>query len=768
MLTTLANLQPLPSGGADVGFYNDWIQYLSPIPHIFLTLVMLFMHAIALIWYYLGTGVLEAYQAGFKLLPFVSIFFDPNNAAYQTWNLGNIVKVFLYFGFVIFGIMMLVQWIKYTATAGKKGREWPKGITITMATLIALPWAIGIMSDVGTSAVDSTMGNKSSNIMTQIWQGNSTNLSILAQNNFDLDAYKNDPTNKITDKEITGGNFHSVMSDPGYTDGLNNDQKKVFTKKIGGNDKIADLDGSAPILGKTFTDEYPVMKTNWLGIIAGEIVFIIVVVSAMIRLLSSIYKMAFMSGSIIYFGLRDGTQGKRVMEVLGMIEGQITGIVMMPISLIFFFTWVDFAFNMINEMALTVWPFTLLSIAILLSGAKGLAAGFEMIEQWTGVRSGHNPVASMMLAGQAANMFSKVGQSAKKNIGGGLKAISPAQRQKSREKGQKIAESANDMSMPGSEPNSNVSSTPTPSSSKVAGAASALGRTVGAVKKPGALAKNTGRAAGSKIKSGFNGAVDNVKNYAGTVGDSYSGGKQSVDAFNQRHTPVKANLSGSSTGSGEPKNAHEALSQLSENNDTVSPGSANVSMAQTVPDRTQSQGVPVQQATGGKMSSSQWTALLSGNKSGAREVPLPRASTPQTITSGSNSKNMTVQSGVNVREVPLPTAAAPTTTSTRTPSQSASSQSAMSAGSISTQSARNSVTPPQTPYSNTTANVREIPLPSVSINASGVNSLNSSLPNKPLSAEEKLANNTKSASDTLDQVINDRLAKLKEKSEHKD
>ncbi|MFH0349216.1 hypothetical protein ACG92U_02965 [Leuconostoc citreum] len=77
------------------------------------------------------------------------------------------------------------------------------------------------------------------------------------------------------------------------------------------------------------------MKTNWLGIIAGEIVFIFVVCGAIMRLFSSIYKMAFMSGSIVYFGLRDGTQGKRAQQILSMIEGQITGIVMMPISLVF-------------------------------------------------------------------------------------------------------------------------------------------------------------------------------------------------------------------------------------------------------------------------------------------------------------------------------------------------------------------------------------------------------------------------------------------------
>jgi len=690
MLNSLANFQTLPVGGPTVSFYTDWAQYLSPMPHIFLTLVMLFMHSLALIFYYLGTGVLEAYQGGFKLLPFVSIFFSPNDSAFQTWHLGDIVKMFFYLGFVIFGLMMLVQWIKYTATAGKKGREWPKGITITMATLIALPWLIGIMSAVGTSAVDSTMGTTNTSVLTQLWQGNSTNMTDLAKYNFDMNTYQKKESD-LTNKDITGQVYHSVMSDPGYTDGLNNDQKKVFTQKIGGNKNIADLSGSSIALGKTFSDEYPVMKTNWLGIIGGEIIFIIVVISAIIRLFSSIYKMAFMTGSIVYFGLRDGTQGKRVQQVLGLIEGQITGIVMMPISLIFFFAWIDFAFNLINSMALTVWPFTLLSIAILLAGAKGLAAGFEMIEQWTGVRSGHNPVASMMLAGQAGRMFSGAAQSAKQNIGRGMKAISPAQRKKSREKGQKIAESANDNPMPGNQENQ-------PSNSKAVGVASALGRTAGAIKNPGKLAKNAGRAAGSKIKKGVTDAVDNAKDYAGTVGDSYSGGKQAVDAFNNRHTPVKANLPEKELDDAKPRNAHEVLNQVPGHSGKSGQFIQNTPTSSTGPndktDNTTTRGsAPEQQ---GKMPSTNRNALLSGNSPKARQVPLP---------------------------VP------------------------------STYSPHNSAVTPNSPQTNRSSKVREIKLPQQGGSQSAPSNTPSSLPNRQLTGDEQRAKDKKFASDTVDRLI---------------
>ncbi|WP_099044430.1 pLS20_p028 family conjugation system transmembrane protein [Leuconostoc citreum] len=572
MLNTL--MMTLPTGGPTTGFYQDWSQYLSPMPHIFLTLVMLFMHSIALIFYYLGSGVLEAYQSSFKLLEFLTIFFSPNNSTYQNWNLGLIIRDMIYLGFVIFGLMMIVQWIKFIITDGRKGREWPKGISITMAIITAMPLIISMLTTIGSATSQDVMVNGNTSVLTKLWQGNSTNLKGLTENNFNLDSLKKDNRFKLTDNVITGSNFHSVMSDPGYTDGLNDDQKKVFTKKIGGDgNKLIDTTGGTIVLGKTFADEYPVMKTNWLGIIAGEIVFIFVVCGAIMRLFSSIYKMAFMSGSIIYFGLRDGTQGKRAQQILSMIEGQITGIVMMPISLVFFFAWIEFAFNTLNALNLTVWPFTILSIAALYAGGKGLFSGFEMIEQWTGVRSGHNPVASMMLASQASRMVGGMAKSAKQNIGKGLQAVSPSQQRKNRESAQNLAnrhplglENANkqDHTLEGA-PKQNGNT------GKASAFASGLGRVAGAAKNPSQLAKSTGQAALSgakstglaalnRAKSGVKKAVDGAKDYAGGIQDGYEGGQQAVDAFNRRHTPVDANRSLDQT-AGQPNSAHDALSR---------------------------------------------------------------------------------------------------------------------------------------------------------------------------------------------------------------
>ncbi|MGR8837961.1 hypothetical protein N2F28_07100 [Leuconostoc falkenbergense] len=642
-LNTLADT--LPVNGPTADFYTQWSQYLSPLPHIFLTLIMLFMHSIALIFYYIANAVYTAYTASFKLLDFMNIFFEPNSDVYRDWNLGNILKDFLYLGFVIFGIMMMVQWIQFTATSGRKGREWPKGITITVAVITALPWAIGLMSGIGTATVNDTIGNKEANIVTQLWQGNSTNLKELAKKNFDLSSYKKD--HKLSTRQITGSDFHSVMSDAGYTDGLSDAQKSVFTKKIGGNGSMVDITGDSLVLGKTFADDYPVMKTNWLGIIGGEIVFIIVVAGAIVRLLSSVYKMAFMAGSIVYFGLRDGTQGKRVQQVLGMIEGQITGIIMMPISLIFFFAWVEFAFNTINGLGLDMWPFTILSIAALLAGGKGLAGGFEMIEQWTGVRSGHNPVASMMLANQAAHMVGGATRVAKKNIGKGLNAISPEQKKKNRELGKKIANSGGNQGLDNSKALTDHSLNDTgvdptaQATGKAAKAAEVAGRTVGAMKHPGSLLKNTGRAAGDKVKGGVNKSVGNVKDYAGGVADNFAGGQQAVEAFNKRHSPVtpKADSGDLPSNSSQPRNVHEALSKAATDSpnahpkDTTNKSQSNMSHAMSDAHR----GLPTRTNSHNPSATNSTKPIVSGGTVvqpkgvGATPATMSRPNTPRLI-----------------------------------------------------------------------------------------------------------------------------------------
>lgn len=93
------------------------------------------------------------------------------------------------------------------------------------------------------------------------------------------------------------------------------------------------------------------------------------------------------------------------------------------------------------------------------------------------------------------------------------------------------------------------------------------------MKHPGSLLKNTGRAAGDKVKGGVNKAVGNVKDYAGGVADNFAGGQQAVEAFNKRHSPVtpKAASGDSPSNSSQPRNVHEALSKAATDSPNAHP-----------------------------------------------------------------------------------------------------------------------------------------------------------------------------------------------------
>ena len=143
------------------------------------------------------------------------------------------------------------------------------------------------------------------------------------------------------------------------------------------------------------------------------------------------------------------------------------------------------------------------------------------------------------------------------------------QKKKNRELGKKIASSGGNQGLDNNKAltdhslNDNGVDASAQATGKAAKAAEVAGRTVGAMKHPGSLLKNTGRAAGDKVKGGVNKAVGNVKEYAGGVADNFAGGQQAVDAFNKRHSPVtpKTSTGATPSNSSQPRNVHEALSK---------------------------------------------------------------------------------------------------------------------------------------------------------------------------------------------------------------
>lgn len=118
--------------------------------------------------------------------------------------------------------MMLVQWIKFVEADGHKGREWPKGVAITMTIAAAMLLVISLFSTIGTLSAQGAVGDENFSVLTKLCKGNSTNLKYFAKANFDLNSYNKDKSSKVGRNNIIRLDHYSVMSDRGYTDGQDN------------------------------------------------------------------------------------------------------------------------------------------------------------------------------------------------------------------------------------------------------------------------------------------------------------------------------------------------------------------------------------------------------------------------------------------------------------------------------------------------------------------------------------------------------------------
>lgn len=297
------------------------------------------------------------------------------------------------------------------------------------------------------------------------------------------------------------------------------------------------------------------MKVNWLGIILGEVVFIVVTFFAIIKVIKAIYVLAFYIGSSVYFGLRDGTEGKRVQEILKAIEGEVTAIILSPISLIFFFAWIDFAFKLLNSWNLDTMTFAILSIGVLLGGLAGLDKGFSLIEGWTGTTTKSNTMANLMGAQMAARGVSSLGRTVKSSVSkganGGKKLLSNG---KSKVNAHGEQGPGNEKKAPNPTDNKGpVANEASDKKNKGASAANALGKFVGASSNPLKTAKSAGKAGKeatiNAARAGKDAAVNKAKDVAKNVQDyghdlksNYQEGHQKAQDFANPNQQAKRSM----------------------------------------------------------------------------------------------------------------------------------------------------------------------------------------------------------------------------------
>ena len=402
-------LMTLPTGNPTNAFYESWADYLQPKSRMFLSVLQMMCQGIADVCYDLANAVLTAWHVAWKLADFSSLFTGAKEANDMTgYHLVQYTGIFFMLGLIIMAIMMAIQLVQFNLTSGKRGKEWPTGIVTAIIIIAMVPMLITGGTKVAESMNTTMLGDNteiakkgSHSILTDIWKNNSVDLKRIAQANFNVDEkhihdyspIKASSPNAIVKSSI----FTSSIDDATKKDIKNKHAKEVFENKQG-DEKTEKLDKGGWLKG---TEEvYPRVKVNWIGIIAAEIVFAIVGFLAIIELIVRFFRLAYYSLTLLALAFRD-MEGKKAMQILHVMEGSILGVALLPLNLLLFFTFVQWGMTAINNQNLSWGPYTIVSVALLLAAGKGLFSGFALIDDWTGMPTGHGSTANSLIGAGA-------------------------------------------------------------------------------------------------------------------------------------------------------------------------------------------------------------------------------------------------------------------------------------------------------------------------------------------------------------------------------
>ncbi|GAK31050.1 hypothetical protein WOSG25_070270 [Weissella oryzae SG25] len=423
-------LMKLPDTGPTTQFYDAWSSYLKAMPRLLFIIIEFLSQGLADLIFDLGNAVLTAWAKVWDLADFSGIFAVKHAGDMTGYNLEQYVTLFASIGMIVFAIVMYVQLFMFTLTSGQKGKDWPRGLAIIFTIIGMLPLIISGGTAIAKSA-NSTFLPKDNNVLVQVWRNNSVDMEKVADDNFDVSLDKLKDYSPIKEKDdpavVKASFFSNVMDDNEINKitGSNKDAaKKVFKQKRGldAESKPEELDKGSWFTGGIFNEVYPRIKVNWLGIIGAEITFAIVGFLAIIEVTVRIYRIAYYSITLLIFAFRD-LKGEKAMQILHLIEGSFIGMALMPLNVLMFFAFIQWAMTKTESMGLSAMPYTILSIGLMIGGAKGLLGGFSLIDDWTGVPTGHgNTAQSLIAAGMAAKTVDDVakglGKTAKAGFGG--------------------------------------------------------------------------------------------------------------------------------------------------------------------------------------------------------------------------------------------------------------------------------------------------------------------------------------------------------------
>lgn len=440
----LMGFMALPLGGPTNAFYESWADYLQPYPTIFLKTAAIIGHWLAVLFYNLGAAVLDAWHGAWSLADFSSLFTSKQADNMTGFQLTQYIGVFFMIGLIIMSIMMAIQIMQFTMTSGRRGKEWPAGIVTAMIVI----WMVPMLITGGTS-IAKAMNNKmlgtetQQNVLTKIWRSNTVDLSKLANENFDVHGGNPNQYSPITDDSS-----NDIVKTTIFTDILDEESQKkmvpdrnkrsVFTKKFG-TSSPSDLDKGSFLTKSAAAEVYPRIKSNWFGIIAAELVFSVVGFLAITELLVRFYRLAYYSLTLLVFAFRD-MEGKKAMQILHVMEGSIVGIAILPLNVLMFFGFTQWGMNTIGNLNLGWAPYTILIIALMIAGMKGLLGGFALIDDWTGVPTGSGATMTGMVGAAAtANGIARGAAAGGKAVGNTAVTAATSLKDKVAQAGEKAA-----------------------------------------------------------------------------------------------------------------------------------------------------------------------------------------------------------------------------------------------------------------------------------------------------------------------------------------
>ena len=382
----------LPTGAPTNAFYESWADYLQPYPTIFLKTAAIFGHWIAVLFYNLGSAVLDAWHGAWSLADFSKLFTSKHADNMTGFQLTQYIGLFFMIGLIIMSIMMAIQIMQFTMTSGRRGKEWPAGIVTALIVIWMVPMLISGGTSVAKAMNNRILGTETQqNVLTKIWRSNTVDLTKLANANFDVhggNPNQYSPIMKNSSNDVVKSTLFTDVLDADAQKKLipDNNKRKVFAKKYG-SDTVVDLDKGSFLTKSAAAEVYPRVKTNWFGIITAELVFAVVGFLAITELIVRFYRLAYYSLTLLVFAFRD-MQGKKAMQILHVMEGSIVGIAILPVNLLMFFGFTQWGMNTIGKLNLGWAPYTVLIIALMLAAMKGLMGGFALIDDWTGVPTG--------------------------------------------------------------------------------------------------------------------------------------------------------------------------------------------------------------------------------------------------------------------------------------------------------------------------------------------------------------------------------------------